>query len=1263
MPENFLNNNIKLKNFIKHQLYRKEGQKLFPGLIKDKRKGNEKEKVAFKIGNSTINEPGVLSFNPKEEEENKFLGCIKTEQNAGNYVRINSNNEIDGTDGNELNLNLEITNIIDDEQTNSGVLFKSQSINVDNEILNDIKSHNNIYVKYPYQYFKHININKLSYKKIYFIPNKNNIYEVKVRDTIHDINSNLLWDKYKSISTSLINLNDSLVNNQINFSHSSLQNSSFTYYDSKLKYDNTTQEGDFLTVENEGNMIINNTEDFENNLSSKHNFKKRISFLFSQLEFDDTQSNKNYIVENNNIIINCLNLKKTVDSVVYYFNIQIILALDSNSKSQYLDNDINLKPGTIIFNYGSISPNIDTCLIGLSNQEVGEEINYNTYIEPRWIDINGFGVPPLKANIGLFYNDTNDINSHFQGKINHIFSGRNLGSYSITNYDKDKTFRLEIADNDWGGYYSEKFNGAEYYVKILDIGSILPSRMFLAIQSIFDYSSFKEFNKDNNDFYSSISGTDSNFTGKFNFNDTIDTSGNVTPWENYIFNTNTSIDLTSFTFTDYNWVDVTPNNIQEAKYNSSIYKILIKKYNIGTFGTNGLYTENGSDKYLLKIIYTLKSDIVEASTQDVKVTTNIGGIGPFHINPNYKKVLNIKNNTSFINTSVFNLELEASTNYDLKIVDYKENENRKLYNFELDLIKDDNILKSINSYSSINPILNFTTETDITNYKLLVKNNIKVPYYGIKLEKSTVITDLVLSFTNGTKFEIINSISELELSYIHKEISKLLRKEIYNFEIVNNLTLVGDSIIGTNNYNFKINHNNFNTVLLNSPFTISDFLNILNKQSIYNNVNYVTKFYNNQQQTINLINSGAKTVNFQTLEDLRKDENFLVEEITGIVNNISVSLGSNFTGISDGTYTNVICIGGSGEGLVINYVFSNGAITNITLVDGGKNYKTTDMDISLPDFTNVKFTIGVTSSVNHLDLTSKDNSIVTGIDSIVSNNTQLASNGYNVACTGGSGTGCTVNYFVTNGIIQGVPNVVINNGGIGYVNGETLTISGTDATIVIKTEILKIYYPFDIYKANRKFTDINLLLNDNFKSIGTFQIYKNKYYVDFPFNQTTNEFPANQFSPTELNDDKKLYNVMVIDFRFVIKMSDVGDTNINKITMKIDNTNLKFLIALKDVSNDTANAGDTGTVYISNSNIYVLSDIFDLKQHIEININDNQTSKLELENFGRIFVGFNDENKNTNNNSLEEFNLEVKIGDTTNKYPIYSAIRYKILYP
>ena len=64
-----------------------------------------------------------------------------------------------------------------------------------------------------------------------------------------------------------------------------------------------------------------------------------------------------------------------------------------------------------------------------------------------------------------------------------------------------------------------------------------------------------------------------------------------------------------------------------------------------------------------------------------------------------------------------------------------------------------------------------------------------------------------------------------------------------------------------------------------------------------------------------------------------------------------------------------------------------------------------------------------------------------------SNGTLYSNNAANVATTGGSGTGLTVDYVADKGVIQ---TIVVNTAGALYLNGDLITIAGGDGNAVFR---------------------------------------------------------------------------------------------------------------------------------------------------------------------------------------------------------------------
>ena len=244
-------NNFVKKTQFKRKDFLNTGQKKFPpGIIEDRRVKdgnkvfiNEENRIAFKLGISSLPVPGLLQFNPKEEQELQFTGCLSTRTEGGvtvgNYASLSSNLIVDGKNGNDNNLEIDMNNLFDKESANVGQLFNSSnfSTNTKSEKLNNIISNNNSFVNYPYQEFDSNNIHNLSNKEIIFIPYTESIYEVKIRDKIQDLNKNNIWDIYisnnfKDVSNNKIYFVESEDNN------SNILNNNFKFYNNTYTNDN-----------------------------------------------------------------------------------------------------------------------------------------------------------------------------------------------------------------------------------------------------------------------------------------------------------------------------------------------------------------------------------------------------------------------------------------------------------------------------------------------------------------------------------------------------------------------------------------------------------------------------------------------------------------------------------------------------------------------------------------------------------------------------------------------------------------------------------------------------------------------------------------------------------------------------------------------------------------------------------------------------------------------------------------------------------------
>lgn len=551
------------------------------------------EDVSIVVKNNNIPVAGFLKFDKDAEDENKFQGCLGMIDGKVKYTSFFSSKDITGISGRDLNINLDFNNIVDSNFNNVGQIYnKNLSSNNFNlsQTLNNINITNSQYVTYPYESYTSIKKQQLSFKKIYFIPKEDfSSYLVKIRPITKNYNFENEWDFYADE----VGFNTIPNNNKLRFGQEIPENYNFTFYDKTYEAINN----DFLYFQDEGSIVFNEEHIFENNSETQHFLKKRISFLFSYLQLDTTFSKKQYLVKNNNLIIKYENIKKVVLGVIYYVNIQVTLALNTNSEaSTFMDNDVNLKPGTIIFSYGEIPTALSSPLVGLSNGiKISSQISFDSYKDVDWNEADGFGVPPLNILLGLSYDNTeiNDYHTNYLNSANsnsnfvakYLFETRvnNWGESDLNGYVKKltstsdtdflqqngsykfpNTYRL-IINEQWENKYSDFDNNNEYYVNIFDLGELLPKNIFVATQSIYDYDDFTETERYLNlGYYSHLSTSNTyTHTGKLSIYDsfligsittvTIDTAGNGLTNGNNLFPTEiiniTSTEGVGFEFT------------------------------------------------------------------------------------------------------------------------------------------------------------------------------------------------------------------------------------------------------------------------------------------------------------------------------------------------------------------------------------------------------------------------------------------------------------------------------------------------------------------------------------------------------------------------------------------------------------------------------------------------------------------------------------------------------------------------------------------
>ena len=319
---------------------------------------------------------------------------------------------------------------------------KTINKNTYSETLNSIQTKNDT-ANYPYFIYDSNNLNNLNYKKIYFIPNDDyQQYKVIVKNgtKINQVD-NLTKTKKIIFDSNYYNQFTNISDNTFNFQDFS--NLRFRFYNDELSGNNIDKN--LIYFENEGYINLFSKKVFTNNSLNSHSTSKKISFLLTDLVFKENVSKIAYYIEDNkNLVIKYENLT----SIIYLVNInvEIKLALNSNSLNEIdnFDDDINLKPGTILIYYGNISNNLKP-LVGLSdakNITINENLkNYDNLLDTQWIDENGYGVPKLRACIGFSYDNSDNRNT--------IFNDLNSLNYIVKHNTIDTNLKLIVNDNEW----------------------------------------------------------------------------------------------------------------------------------------------------------------------------------------------------------------------------------------------------------------------------------------------------------------------------------------------------------------------------------------------------------------------------------------------------------------------------------------------------------------------------------------------------------------------------------------------------------------------------------------------------------------------------------------------------------------------------------------------------------------------------------------------------------------------------------------------
>ena len=308
--------------------------------------------------------------------------------------------------------------------------------------------------------------------------------------------------------------------------------------------------------------------------------------------------------------------------------------------------------------------------------------------------------------------------------------------------------------------------------------------------------------------------------------------------------------------------------------------------------------------------------------------------------------------------------------------------------------------------------IEFTTETNIDNYQLLVRNDRKVPFYGIKIEKKEVDRIKLLTIEKpNKKFDITNifeNTPKLLLSYDEKTESDQYGEYLKN-EVIYKIILEEEntSTLGSYGYYFQLNHNLFNTCFLGLNTSTKDFLDILTIQARYYNLDYSYK--------------EDKNYNYKNLNKFSMD----FDQTTLILteNNLKNSISNTLTNAIAGTYTNISTSSDVGVGAKLSITIDNlGDVDKVTVTDKGSGYSVGDKLIVEKGQLGTDLQSGNESSIlefiltennfdvhnfftNEVFLVEKIINQVQTISNLTTGNTNPTTSGRNIGCHGGSGIG------------------------------------------------------------------------------------------------------------------------------------------------------------------------------------------------------------------------------------------------------------------
>ena len=776
----------------------------------DTTKITSERNLALRLYDTNITLPGVLRFNSFTSIFEGYTGNASDGNNG--WVSVQATNGINGTNGknsiSEINgNNNKITNDSEVYELFKDVTSEEITATVTGEeTLNNLT--NNLFSAPAFAYSgltynNNSDLFTLSNKTITFIPFDNNSYKVFVRN--NDIYPPVNYSSHTTIRREqgykitsdgnyayfypskffrFYGVNYSVIyiheNGYLNMSAGDISFSQNNY----ANFFNNFRIGAFF-----GNLVNNSEEGATNQADVFIGYGKYDEFVVTYKNFSAFVTDPN-------------DPSKLVSNNVSNFQIRLWLNDSKTFSDSTTYSDDYYPPGTIQISYGKSE--FQTPLIGLSNKVTYNEltyqpINFTNLVDIDWDPSKGIGVPELRAQFVL-----NIPNTIAKSNFKTLFVTDSTTSVK----QNDDLFYLPLENSNWSTSYSEIVNGVIYYTKIVDLGNVEVDSMAICIKSIFDHdvnedptstTALQKFSHCNNKIFTSENGdTNRNFS--------VDDA-----WKN--IDTTKLISLANLYDENYNgekdYVNLYESDSDDKGiYNSNIYRIQgrydsfdVEQTNTDASGNLKMYTESKSKKLLIKIIYTIKSDI------DTPTTNSFDNATLITTNPTTSGA-KLSTGFNFIpgNDDYFKITVNSFNRVKISLYDFMEI-SRRNYSLRLALWKEEivngvkirTIFKEAASLSSSytypsheieNLVTSLALGKDITYY-IQVSGLLKSYNYGILLE------DLAEQAIVSTKSHrvITITLAGIDLNDMSQTEQTELKDEIKR-EIIEGSDLTESDIIG-----------------------------------------------------------------------------------------------------------------------------------------------------------------------------------------------------------------------------------------------------------------------------------------------------------------------------------------------------------------------------------------------------------------------------------------------------------------------------------